>query len=261
MESINNDDIVLNKFKIALEGYGISIDSIDDTGLIYISRGDTTLKVSLDNVRRGFERDRDESHISDLVRAIVNYTIELPDNWEDAKDDIFVAITPSDREFANFVHIPLTDMCHKVYTYYNGNNFSWISAEDLSKWGISQEELSDQADKNIDRLAETASITVDEIHGRKLVFIETEYVSLKASMLFSLKMKNKINSELGLPFYAVIPVRDFCYIFSQSDFDFFSARLGSTVVKEYQNSGYPITTEILKFTDEGVSAMGNYPVD
>lgn len=37
-------------------------------------------------------------------------------------------------------------------------------------------------------------------------------------------------------------------------------KLGKTVIDEYTKSGYPITTEILKFTDEGVKVMGNYSI-
>ena len=72
-------------------------------------------------------------------------------------------------------------------------------------------------------------------------------------------MKEKVKKEFGFPFYAVIPVRDFCYIFSENDFDFFSDRISQIVVDEYKKSGYPITTEILKFTDKGVEAVGQYP--
>ena len=80
-------------------------------------------------------------------------------------------------------------------------------------------------------------------------------------MLFAPTMKEKIKEEIGLPFYAVIPVRDFCYIFSENDFDFFSKRIGFVVIDEYKKSGYPITTEVLKFTKEGVEAVGKYPVE
>ncbi len=74
-------------------------------------------------------------------------------------------------------------------------------------------------------------------------------------------MKEKVKQDFGFPFYAVIPVRDFCYIFSGKDFDFFSGRIGKVVVDEYKQSGYQITTEILKFTDKGVEAVGQYPVN
>lgn len=80
-------------------------------------------------------------------------------------------------------------------------------------------------------------------------------------MLFSAVMQKRIGEEYGFPFYAVIPVRDFCYVFPQTDLEFFSARLGATVVEEYSNSGYPVTTEILQFDGKGVEAIGQYPVE
>jgi len=53
-------------------------------------------------------------------------------------------------------------------------------------------------------------------------------------------------------------VRDFCYIFSEEDLEYFSQRLGSVVLDEYNNSGYPITTEILRFSNTAIEAIGKY---
>ncbi|MNW12112.1 hypothetical protein D3C71_2097190 [compost metagenome] len=88
--------------------------------------------------------------------------------------------------------------------------------------------------------------------------INLEEVALKSSCLFSSKIKNLVQNTIGFPFYAVIPVRDFCYIFAEEDFEYFSQRLGSVVLEEYNGSGYPITTEILKFSETGVEAIGKY---
>jgi hypothetical protein len=54
--------------------------------------------------------------------------------------------------------------------------------------------------------------------------------------LFAPAMKEKINKNFSFPFYAIIPVRDFCYIFSEKDFDFFSERIGKVVVDEFKQS-------------------------
>jgi hypothetical protein len=35
--------------------------------------------------------------------------------------------------------------------------------------------------------------------------------------------------------------------------------MGSVVVNEYRNSGYPITTEVLRVSDAGIEAIGRYP--
>ncbi|WP_217606925.1 hypothetical protein, partial [Chitinophaga sp. GbtcB8] len=71
-------DFVFDEFKSQIEKLGMKIDSVDETGLIYISQGELTLKISLDNVRKNYDRDKNATHISDLVKALVEYSIEIP---------------------------------------------------------------------------------------------------------------------------------------------------------------------------------------
>jgi len=254
-------DFVFDEFKSQIESKGMKIDSVDETGLIYISQGELTLKISLDNARRNYERDKDESHISDLVQTLVSYSIELPSNWTEAKDEIFISLFPNDNDFKDFLHVKITDEFSKVYVYSGQDKLTWIAKDDLNKWNISQAELDGQANINADKLLETTPITFDTIENRKLGLIEVEHTTLKGALLFAPTMKEKVKADFGFPFYAVIPVRDFCYIFSENDFNFFSGRIGKIVVDEYKQSGYPITTEILKFTDNGVESVGQYPLE
>jgi hypothetical protein len=50
------EDVVFNKFKSQLQKNGLSIESVDTDGFIYVNIGETDLKVSLENVRRNYER-------------------------------------------------------------------------------------------------------------------------------------------------------------------------------------------------------------
>lgn len=254
-------DFVFDEFKSQIEKLGMKIDSVDETGLIYISQGELTLKISLDNIRKNYDRDKNATHISDLVKALVEYSIEIPSKWVDAKSDIYISLFPNDYEFKDFIHTKVTDEFSKVYVHSGQSKFSWISQDDLNKWGITETELDSQANTNADNLLAKTEISFDTIENRKLGLIEPEYPTLKAALLFAPAMKEKVKKDFGFPFYAVIPVRDFCYIFSEKDLDFFSKRIGQVVVDEYKQSGYPITTEILKFTDKGIEAVGRYPVN
>lgn len=256
-----NEDIVFDKFKSAIEANGLTIDKVDDTGLLYISQGEWTLKISLENTRRNFERDQDESHILDLVNTILNYATDMPIKWQDAKDHIYISLFPADHDYETFIHIPVTDMFDKVFNHYNGSKHSWITIEQTREWQIDQDQLLHRANENADRLSTTATIKIEDFDGHRLGFIDHEQATLKAALLFSPEMQQSLASEFGIPFFAVIPVRDFCYVFSEADLEFFSARLGSTVVEEYKNSGYPVTTELLKFSNGQVESIGHYPVD
>lgn len=254
-------DFVFDEFKSQIESNGMKIDSVDETGLIYISQGELTLKISLDNVRKNYERDKDKTHISDLVQTLLSYSIELPKNWADAKADIYISLFPNDFDFQDFIHRQITDEFSKVYVHSGQDKFSWITKKEIEQWGVTETEIDNQANNNADKLLKQTKISLDTIENRKLGLIEAEHTTLKGALLFAPTMKEKIKTDFGFPFYAVIPVRDFCYIFSEKDFDFFAERIGKVVVDEYKQSGYPITTEILKFTDNGVEAVGKYPVE
>src|SRR5687768_793299 len=131
-----SNDFVFDEFKSQIEKQGMKIDSVDETGMIYISQGELTLKISLDNVRRNYERDKDKTHISDLVRTLTSYSIEVPANWSEAKSDIYISLFPNDNDFKDFVHQQITEDFGKVYVHSGQDKLTWITNEDLKKWNI-----------------------------------------------------------------------------------------------------------------------------
>jgi hypothetical protein len=253
-------DFVFEKFKSELEKRNLKIDSIDEEDFIHININGNDLKISLENTRRKYESDSDESHILDLVHIITSYSSKIP-KWEISKNEVFIQLFPNDFDYKDFINEKVTDDFSKVYVVIENEKQSWISKEDLKEWKITELDLKNQANLNADKLLEKTKINFEEIENKKLGVIEVQRTSLKGSLLFAPNMREKINKDFGFPFYAVIPVRDFCYIFAEKDFDFFSNRIGKIIVEEYQNSAYPITTEILKFSESGITSVGKYPVE
>ncbi|GGF15587.1 hypothetical protein [Flavobacterium limi] len=251
------EDLVFNKFKNKLEIKGLIIESVDEDRFIYINIGESDLKISLENVRRNYERDSDESHIDELVDVIVAHSLKNED-WESIKDKIYIQFIPNDFDFENIVNEKVTNEFSKVFVLNINNGFSFITKEDLFDWKKDLSELEKQADYNLERLLDKVKIEFEDVDNHKLGMINIEEVSLKSSCLFYSKIKSLVQDNIGFPFYAVIPVRDFCYIFAEEDLEYFSQRLGSVVLDEYNNSGYPITTEILRFSETGVDAIGKY---
>lgn len=256
-----NNDFVFDEFERQIQKNGMSIDSVDKDGIVHIKMNDLNLEISLENLRRDYERDKNPELILDFVKVITSYSSEVPERWEDAENSIFISFFPNDFDFKDIINEKVTDEFSKVFVLSDNEKLVWITNEDLKKWNISKNQLNKQANRNADALLAKTNIQFDLIENRKLVMIESEHTSLKGSLLFAPSMKSKIEKEIGFPFYAVLPVRDFCYLFSEKDFDFFSRRLGKVVVEEFTNSGYPVSTEILKFTSEGVETVGKYPVE
>ena len=184
-KSNSEKDFVFNEFKTQIERHGMKIDSVDEMGLIYVSQGELTLMISLDNLRRDYKRDNDKSHISDFVQTLTSYSVEIPSNWADAKGDIYISLFPNNYEFNDFIHHEITGEFSKVYVHSGSDKFSWITTDDLKKWNITEAELDKQANINADILLAQTKIAVDTIESRKLGLIEAEHESLKGALLFA----------------------------------------------------------------------------
>jgi hypothetical protein len=254
-------DFVFEEFKKEIEKRGLKIDSVDKTGLIFIRVKETELKVSLDNVRKDFELDKDTTQITFFAQSLDSSIIDLPATWDEVKDHVFTSFFPSDYDFTDVIHSKVTDEFTQIYVYSSKWGLAWISKKELKKWGKSDADFIRQANSNGDKLLASSEITFDTIENRRIGIFETEHETLTGALLFAPSLKEKIKKYIGFPFYAVFPVRDFCYIFSEKDFNFFSKKLGPIVVEEYTKSGYPITTEILKFSKNGVEVVGKYSAE
>lgn len=251
------NDIVFHVFKKAIADQGFVISDITEDELVCVVKGDFELKVSLDNLRKEFAQENDEDVISEFAAAIASAGAEIP-SWDLAKIKVFPSFFPSDYDYGAFVNFPVTEMFHTVFVYEEKLSKKWIDEDQVEKWNIDNETLVRHAIANLDREFEEAKLEVEEIEGRKLGFLETEEETKKAVFVLSKKLQEKVRKVLGWPIYVVIPVRDFVYLFSEADSDFFIERVGGVVIKEYNESGYPITPEILRISDEGIEAIGRY---
>lgn len=253
-------DEVLDRFKTRLEHLGLSIDKIDDEGLVHIEHGENTLKISLNNVRKSYEQDGNFDHLDNLIQSIHEYLMEVPiPNWNESKDKVFLSLFPSDFDYQDFINEKVTADFHKYYVYYDNEQYIWVDHKQLEEWQIDQQIFKEQVDKNMNALLDRSSIEILETEsGARLAYFHTEIEGLKSALLFSKNLKNKILPILGFPVYCVLPVRDFCYMFSDKDKNELINSLGETVLNEYNSSGYEITTEILKLSDNGIEVIGKF---
>ena len=253
-------DIIFERFKTQLDNLGLSIDEIDDDGFMHIECGENTLKISLDNVRKSYEQDGTFDHLDNLVNSIKTYLTNTPiPGWEISKEKVFLSLYPSDFDYEDFINEKVTEDFHKYYVYYEDEQYFWLNYRQLDEWNIDEQEFKNQVDKNMASLLEKSRVEIVETKSKaRLAYFETEIDGLKAALLFSKNLKKKVSPLLGFPIYCVLPVRDFCYMFGEKDKDELVNSLGATVLEEYKNSGYEITTEIIKISENGIETIGKY---
>lgn len=103
-------------------------------------------------------------------------------------------------------------------------------------------------------LLNKSELKVDEIESVKLGLLSSKELSFKASMILSPNFREFISPDLGWPVFVVAPCRDFIYILPHEHKEFLG-RLGRVVIDEYNNSGYPITKDVLEISDNGIKAI------
>jgi uncharacterized protein YtpQ (UPF0354 family) len=133
---------------------------------------------------------------------------------------------------------------------------TWVDERTLARWAISKEELYRVAAANMARLMASTPVEMQSATGAQLGLLVTSSM-FKASLIFSPNFRDVIGKKVGWPTLAVIPCRDFALVFGTKDEKVID-RLGPSVLKEYTQSGYPITTEVLLISDEGIRAIGQY---
>lgn len=258
MELDNNDHVWIT-FKKMIEAKGFVIDHVDEDELIYLSKGDYEMRVSLDNLRKDYEQTPEDVIIEEFVEAISSTEEEMPD-WPAVRPGIYPSLCPSDFEFGEYINYPITEEFNMVIVYDSGNKKVWINENHVEQWEIDNQTLLQTAYRNLDAVLDNAILEVEEVEGKKLGYFSLEDETMKSVLVLSKQLRRKVEPHLGWPVVTVIPVRDFSYLFAETDFDFFAPRLADITMDEYKNSGYPITTELL-VVDDAVRAIAKYEVN
>jgi hypothetical protein len=244
-------------FEDELSRRGIAFAKDDDlTYRVQLDGGEVT--ASLGNVWRNAERDEDPDVIKRFVDKLLdNFCSTLP-TWVEASDLLLWAAEPADQDFGDTIKAVVTDEVSRVLTLTDAaqTKITWVTRATCREWGVTIDEAVAAAFLNQDRLLHGLELELAQAHGNALgmVPLDSPY---KASVIFARSFKHLVESALGWPVLVVLPCRDFIYVVA--DNSPLLNQMGSVVAEEFRNSGYPITTEVLRVSDDGIEAIGHFP--
>ncbi|HVJ15295.1 MAG TPA: hypothetical protein VM686_07635 [Polyangiaceae bacterium] len=245
-------------FEAELARRGLTFSKEDD--LVYqIQVGGWDLSVNLDNARRNAERDQDPGVITRFVENILGFSGRHPE-WDEASTLLFWSAQPADSDFGASIHVAVTDTVSRVLTLSDAERtrVTWVTPSMCHKWGVTVDQACSLAASNQNRLLE--GLKLETAHGDDvsdtlgMIPLHPPY---KASTIFASAFKNLVEPVLGWPVLVVLPCRDFVYVIAETSTLLES--LGPVVVEEFRNSGHPITTEVLRISDDGIEAIGHFP--
>lgn len=242
--------------ELARRGLAFVRDGADE---YRIQIGSIEVVTTLANVRRNAERDDDPGAIKRLVDHVLQVSVATP-NWTTASKRLLLSAERADQEFGDTVREVVTDEVVSVLTLTDDAHTKvvWITPQMCADWGVTTTQATVVARENQDRLLAGIQLELAQAVDGKLGMIPLDS-PYKASVIFARTFKNFVQESLGWPVLVVIPCRDFIYIVDERSP--LLNNMGPVVVKEFLNSGYAITTEVLRISDDGIDAIGHFPTE
>jgi hypothetical protein len=153
----------------------------------------------------------------------------------------------------------ISDRVDRVLVHISPNlgGITWVSPEILTKLGVSEVQAGELAFENLSKVLAESSIEYSDIDGVGLGMVNTE-LPFKTSLIPAPNIRAVASPALGWPLLAVVPDRDFLWLWDSRHTDF-AARLGEVVVREFSESPYPISPEVFEISDNGIEAIGEFP--
>lgn len=217
-----------------------------------------TLTVSIENLKREVERDRDLGAIGRFIDRFE----QIPEGnvpWAEAKSTLRFSLEPNDYDAETMsaaLQRPAGQATMLVLTRITKNgDVRWVTKNDLEEWGVTRKEAEKLAGENLDALLLLKEPNINQVGTQKLGMLPIEAAS-KASVMFAPNFRKFVEPKMGWPVLAVAPSRDFVYLFTKDDFDLVG-RAGRVVLEEFAKSDHPISTEIWKVSDAGVETIGS----
>ncbi|MCA9039149.1 MAG: hypothetical protein KDA65_02245 [Planctomycetaceae bacterium] len=215
--------------------------------------------VSPDNLIRDCIRDGNLDRISDFIATIQDTISSNSSNWIDVRALVRYLLLSGDagEEFDDVIVENVSpDLCRVfVFTNADRSSISWITKEMISVWQIDLDEVVQVAEQNMNELVTADILEVENVGGVPLGLLNTIESSFKASLVLAPDFRNVVRPVLGWPVYAVLPAQDFVYLIP-TEHRSFLGRLGPVVLREYEESGYPISKDVFEISDAGIQAIG-----
>jgi hypothetical protein len=260
-ESMRQPDVVLELFRHKANQHGFRIDSVSGNDIVFLSKGEETSRISLTNARRSYKTNGDTVKVDELVNVLLHLADKLP-SWAEAQLTLLPVLVPADmQDVDSAIHKVVTDSISVVLVQNLIDQIVWVQPDHAAEWKQNEDALFEVAYANLAAELKKAKIKPAILEGHPYGIVLAKESYLDSSMPLSPAFKKKVQKQFGWPVYAIMPVRDLCFIFSQNEFDFFSKRFASTVLAEFNESPYPVSRELLKISDEGIRAIGHYAPD
>lgn len=178
------------------------------------------------------------------------------DTWAQARSSVLFCLEPSDHAHPSEYRTELSGQVDRVPAILDSvtGQLTWVDRSRLELWGVPLDQVETEALGNLASAAASSFVEWKQIHDVRVGYFNTS-LPFESALLLAPGLRSIVASVIGWPIYAVVPHRDFVYIWA-AEHAWFTERLAAVVRREYTAAKCPLSTEIFEIDDEGMRAVG-----
>jgi uncharacterized protein YtpQ (UPF0354 family) len=193
-------------------------------------------------------------HFENILAMVDAHEAQQPKTWADAKEMVYLQLAPQSYLqplIANtqLIHRPLTEGILVAVVLDAADGYGYVRREDREKWQVSETELFDQAQKNLERTAR--EITLHEGRSSDKLLAIQENDGYDAARILVPSVRKHAAELLGEPFLVGIPHRDFIVMWSTTNSPEFHRSTRDTLASDFATQPYSISGDVFEVWADG----------
>lgn len=176
--------------------------------------------------------------------------------WDKIKDFVRPQMAPAAYlERANLVYHELDEHAIATYVVDDEKAYKYVTYEHLAQWKVSPEQLSAAAMSNLTQASANTSMNIAN-KGNKFIIIQTKD-GYDAARIMVPEIQKFVMQNLGEPFYAAFPYRDFLIVWSPENGEEFESKVMGNIRQDHARQQYALSPNVFEISRHGIKRVNN----
>lgn len=257
-----NRDKFLKAFKIKLQKKNFTLGRQVKPNVYEITSGTITFSINVGDARESFLVSSNEAIDNLMLQVEMDFASKYRlVSFNNAQSCIRMLLIRAEDVTEDNISADFYNGMRKIIAFSTDNqNIFPLSISYMKKWGVPADVLFAVADRNMCEVLRKTDLYVSTISGRiKVIEFPAENSRLRSSLLLCSTFRKVISDKLGSRFLIVVPSAE-SILAVQDVTNNIIESFGPVVLDEYRKSTYPLSTEVLLFTPNGISTAGKFQI-
>lgn len=193
-------------------------------------------------------------HFANILAMVDAHDAQRAKTWAAVKDRVLLQLATQRYlqpfiEKSQLVHRPFAPGIAVAVVLDAADGYGYVRRTDREQWKVSEAELFDQAQRNLERSAR--DITIHEGRGADKMLMIQENDGYDAARILVPAIRRRAAELLGEPFLVGIPNRDFIVIWSTASGPEFQRSTRDTVAGDFASQPYAISGDVFEVWADG----------